>query len=125
MIRRISLRLPRWLKDLRGRLLLEAYAWHLGVEEVPCGACGASGWLDERCWRRCPICQGFGEVPKELDDWFDAQLLREQARERGGPAPADEGEHVPPRFGLCGELLHRVSLCDLSEVAGFAPGDGH
>ncbi len=74
VVRRIACQMPADLKDLRGKLMLEAAAQTLGVVEVRCPACAGSGWLDRRSLEPCPICNGFIEVPDRLADWFNARM---------------------------------------------------
>ncbi|MCD6415671.1 MAG: hypothetical protein J7M08_03110 [Planctomycetes bacterium] len=90
IVSRIARRMPRGLKSLRGKLMLEAFCEKLGVEEVSCPACGGTGWLDRRTLRYCPICCGFQEAPRRLADWFRTRLARE--RRRGAEIRRHEAE---------------------------------
>ena len=69
-VRRIAGRIPRRLRALRARLMLEPFSLVLGVEEVKCPACAGSGWLESGLLETCPVCRGFGEVPQELSSWY-------------------------------------------------------
>ena len=107
--------MPRALRDLRAKLLLSRFAAHLGVPEVKCRACGGSGLLDRGEVEVCPICRGFAEVPRSLEDWFVAEMFAAQAAASGRHAKDDEvPEPDEPRFGLCGERFYRAELpiCD-------------
>ena len=74
----IAKRVPGWLRDLRARLLLEAWAEFMGVPETECPACDGLGRLDGWPLQRCPICMGFGEVPCSLAEWFEHQVMGEE-----------------------------------------------
>ncbi|MGD2175674.1 MAG: hypothetical protein PVJ27_09745 [Candidatus Brocadiaceae bacterium] len=85
--RRIAERIPRELKILRAKLMLEDLYEYLGVEEVSCPACRGTGWLEFRRLEFCPLCCGFREVPDRLADWFRNQLARLRARQESRTAP--------------------------------------
>jgi len=117
-VRRIAGRIPRELRGLRSRLMLEDFNEQLGVVEVTCPACNGSGWLDRPRLEYCPVCCGFQEVPVRLADWFRCMLAAIQA-ERSAPVlrtpgartrphcpPADDGE----RLGRLAEATYRVHL---------------
>jgi hypothetical protein len=82
-VRKLARRMPRRLRELRGKLMLESQCAYLGVEEVECPACGGDGWLDRRGLEYCPICCGFREVPDSLADWFRARMESLNAAEQG------------------------------------------
>lgn len=102
-IRRIARRIPRELRSLRGKLLLEHYASRLGVEEVTCPACGGEGRLGRKRRETCPVCRGFEEVPASLARWFEARLGR------GFHAPAGP-VWGRPRPGRLAEVSFRVRV---------------
>ena len=118
----IGARVPWRLRQLRARMLLRAFAAHMGVGEVRCTACSARGTLAGGSWERCPVCMGFQEVPRKLDTWFKQQMLRMQREaDQGLPAESLSGGRLPPvRFGVAGELAYRVSESDLFETFGAA-----
>ncbi len=127
----IGARVPQQLRDLRGRLLLEACATHMGISEVECSACGGRGLLDGPRREFCPICMCFQVVPKGLADWFEAQMLKMRCQQGGevleSAANADcEGEEADEfepaplrpmgRPGRFAEILYCVSQYDLLEA---------
>ncbi len=75
-VRKIALVMPANLRRLRSKLMFETVCESLGVEEVACPGCNASGWLDADLLERCPVCCGFQEVPEALADWLKAKLWR-------------------------------------------------
>ena len=81
-IRSLGRRVPRLLRGLRARLLLEREADHMGTEEVRCPACDGTGLLNDEPMERCPICRGFLNVPGALADWFEVQMRRALWRQR-------------------------------------------
>lgn len=87
LVRSIAARMPSDLAGLRAKLMLEPLCESLGVEEVPCPACGGGGWLDRAALEHCPLCGGFREVPDALAEWFRAELCR-AAEVRRLPVPA-------------------------------------
>jgi len=101
--------MPKPLRALRARVMLEGLADALGVEEVSCPACAGTGWLDRRRLEPCPICGGFREVPGPLADWFDAS--RDVLAE-GGKALNWPIRRLPERRGRAGEVSYRVHLPD-------------
>jgi hypothetical protein len=109
LTRNIAARVPAELRDIRGRLMLQALCEQMGVQEVGCPACDGSGWLDRPALEHCPLCCGFQEVPERLAAWFRAQRLKAL----GGaettlpdPAPAE-------RLGRLAEVHYRA------HVSGF------
>ena len=118
LVRRLARRLPRALKDLRGRLMLSQVCETLGAEEAACPACDGSGWLDRQALQTCPLCCGFKEVPRPVAEWFVARWSSEvpeagrscgavdvERRERPrGPLPEADG---PSRRR--GERLGRIA----------------
>lgn len=76
VIRSLGRHVPRWLRGLRARLLLERQADHMGIKEVRCPACEGTGLLSDGPIERCPICRGFLNVPSALADWFEVQMRR-------------------------------------------------
>lgn len=115
-------RVPRLLRALRARMLLEECAERLGVQEVECPACRGCGWLDERRLELCPICCGFRQVPRGLAEWFECELVmpRHRLRMQSLPRCAREPEPEGARYGRCAEVVHSVSGSDVGEVA--SPG---
>jgi tRNA(Ile2) C34 agmatinyltransferase TiaS len=111
-VQRIAGRIPQELRELRGKLMIEALCETLGVEEVDCPACGGSGRLDGRRHVRCPVCCGFREVPDQLADWFRAELAGACA-DREAPPGAGRRRAAPPageRYGRLAERPRRVHL---------------
>jgi hypothetical protein len=112
LVRRIARRVPRELRELRGKAMLEDLHETLGVEDAPCPACAATGWLDAARLEHCPVCCGFCEVPDELAAWFKCRLAC-AAQESG---PASEGEGAPgawrpsERPGRLAEVLYHAHL---------------
>lgn len=125
-ILKLVTRVPRWLRALRARMLLDECAERLGVREVECPACGGGGWLNEKRLERCPICCGFRQVPRSLAEWVERELLKlEMARlMQSLPRCAREPEPEGMRYGRCGEVLHRVSVPGLCELARPGLSDG-
>lgn len=80
--RLIAREVPRELKRLRGRLMLDELRETLGAAEIGCPACEGTGWLDFGRLEDCPICFGFREVPTALADWFRDQLRAMLAERR-------------------------------------------
>ncbi len=74
--RRLGPRIPRELRELRGKMMLEAEYEFLGVEEVTCPACNGCGRLTEDVLDFCPLCCGFREVPDRLARWFRIHAAR-------------------------------------------------
>jgi hypothetical protein len=72
--RTIAREVPRELKRLRGRLMLDELADSLGTAETVCPACRGTGWLNAGRMEDCPICLGFRDVPAGLADWFSDRL---------------------------------------------------
>jgi hypothetical protein len=124
IIRRIGARMPRRLRGLRGRLLLEAYEQNLGVEEVTCPACGGACMIGGEEGEPCPICRGFGDVPAAVAQWFDDEMLREATSDtRRSPAasqPADDPGGM--RYGLAAEVKYRISGADSRWAANRLTG---
>ena len=87
LVRGLAGSMPADLRSLRGKLMLEAFAEVLGVVEVECPACRATGWLDRRRLEVCPICCGFREVPDRLADWFRKEVQRRLASRRSRRRP--------------------------------------
>jgi hypothetical protein len=73
LVRDLAARVPRDLRLMRARQMLESEQECLGVDEVACPGCEGTGWLSRRRLERCPLCCGFREVPTGLADWFRAQ----------------------------------------------------
>lgn len=116
-------RVPRCLRALRARMLLEQWAECLGVQEVECPACSGCGWLDERRLEHCPICCGFREVPRGLAEWFEVEMImpRHRLRMRLLPACAREPEPEGVRYGRSAEFAYSVSGSDLGRLAACDP----
>ena len=112
LVRRIAFRMPRELRILRGRAMLEDACGTLGVEDVPCPACSATGWLDALKLERCPVCCGFREVPDELAAWFKCRLASGHVAPPGPPGEEDAAGRPRPaeRWGRTAEVLYRVHL---------------
>jgi hypothetical protein len=128
--RKIARKMPRHLKALRGQMMLSAFARVMGVAEVGCPACEASGWLCPERLETCPICCGFREVPVALSYWFQGRALHEaSARSLGREAalpesrrgglpnlPADSAprlRHPPDRaYGRIAEVTFKLPLPD-------------
>ena len=112
-VRDIAAALPLRLKQMRGKLMLEALCETLGVEEVTCPACAGTGWLDMGALESCPICCGFLEVPDRLAEWFKAQLRRREEEPAAG-TPRHRAEvvtgSVRERYGRLAEVLYRVHV---------------
>jgi hypothetical protein len=74
--------MPRELKELRAKAMLESECEYLGVADVTCPICLGSGYLDRAAFEFCPVCCGFREVPEGVADWVRARLaaLREEGR---------------------------------------------
>ncbi len=113
LVSEVAQRIPSELKALRAKLMLESVYETLGVEEVPCPACGGSGWLDRVSLEHCPVCCGFQEVPDRLADWFKAQLL--WAGQRRAPAGRPvvgcaAGASPAERPGRLAELRYRAHV---------------
>ncbi|MFW6118890.1 MAG: hypothetical protein ACOC7S_00990 [Planctomycetota bacterium] len=74
--------MPRELKELRAKAMLESECEYLGVADVTCPTCLGSGYLDRAAFEFCPVCCGFREVPEGVADWVRARLaaMREERR---------------------------------------------
>jgi len=117
-VRALSRELPRELKELRAKLMFEPLRESLGVEEVACPACRATGWLHEGRFERCPICCGFREVPRSLADWFRDRLRIGLRRRPSAEPPAASA--AAERHAEVDKVAYRVSLppgCDLLVLA--------
>lgn len=110
VVRGIARRIPAHLKELRGKLMLEAISETLGVAEARCPACEGAGCLDGDALEYCPVCCGFEEVPDRLADWFKAQFRRtREGRRPGSHAALRARNHAIgiPSAGRCGRLAER------------------
>lgn len=65
--------------------MLAPFSQSLGVEEVSCPACRATGWLDRRLLEDCPICCGFQDVPRPVSLWFRTKEAHRESLFRLGP----------------------------------------
>jgi len=123
-VRTIGDSMPSELRGLRARMLLDVFAAHMGIAEVKCSACSGRGTLPATRWERCPICKGFQEIPRPLNDWFQEEMLRvqEQGQAGGRVDGADQAGLSPlrGRLGRAAELIHHVSEADMGQAAGAA-----
>jgi len=107
--------MPRYLRSLRGKMMLEPLHEVLGVREVVCPACRGSGWLQPQALERCPLCCGFREVPDLLSFWFQSRMRGGAAVQ--GPQIDEAGEsasYARPasyrRYGRLAELSYRITV---------------
>lgn len=55
-------------------MMLESCSRYVGMDDLPCPACGGTGRLGEDVLERCPICMGFQEVPESVAAYVRAAL---------------------------------------------------
>jgi len=73
----LATHIPNYMVQQRALLLFDEYHAAAGVEETKCPACGGQGHVTPDPLKRCPICKGWGEVPRSLAVWFKAQTAAE------------------------------------------------
>jgi hypothetical protein len=132
-VRQIARRMPRALKAVRGRMMLEGAPEMPCTEDVSCPACDGTGWLVLSSLEHCPVCCGFREVPELVADWFKCQARRALEAQGGGPPVRDAGqgradEPAAPsrgregtpggeRLGRLAEVTYRVHLPEDASAA--------
>mgnify|MGYP006306413793 CR=1 FL=1 len=82
MARELADRMPRRLRTMRARIMLEECHETLGVPELPCPACDGTGWTDRAALIHCPVCAGFQEVPEPLAEWYVDEVARRKTDRR-------------------------------------------
>ncbi len=114
MVREAACALPKDLRILRLKAMLEPLADSLGVEEVECPACEGSGWLDIGAVEHCPLCCGFQELPRSAADWFRCRLARLREGQCGEPpdggGPANPAEERLGRMADHPRRLHLINF---------------
>jgi hypothetical protein len=91
LVQELADRMPRRLRVMRAKMMLEQCHETLGVREVPCPACRGTGWADREALRTCPICVAFREVPEPLAQWYTDEVAARRAPRR----PAEPATVVP------------------------------
>ena len=75
----MAARMPAWLRGLRAKAMLRCYA-KLGIVEETCPACRGEGYMGADPLDRCPVCNGFGEVPEAVASWARERAFMQALR---------------------------------------------
>ena len=72
VVRHIAHHMPEAIRDVRARACVEELQEAHGMwSDRPCPACiETPGWLDRQPDEVCPVCCGFGMIPRMVAMWY-------------------------------------------------------